>query len=373
MLVNNRAFFEIGPLFEEHWTGIPTVTFQIAKRALVDDSIEWGFLYENIKVDRDTLTRMMLRQSGSGFLPALERAVWDGNILLQQEAKAACGIFPSIKPLRETFAREATIIHDLSTLLTPQFHHIDTINHHANRYLGDAITSEKLFCVSSATANDVKTYLGTPAAQVEVLPLGIDIDPCLLSELVERKKSLRIDPYVCVLGTIEPRKNGQIVLEYLKHDTSFLDRFTLVFIGRDGWLDAKRNMLEQLERQGADTDRIIFSGYVSEWQKLSLLFFSQFCIYPSYFEGYGLPVAEAACLGKFVVCSDTSSMPEVYPERSFFFDPQDVFSFARAMSKAEEATAVSALDRQAFSEILATVEKHSWDRTYQAICRWILQ
>jgi len=118
-------------------------------------------------------------------------------------------------------------------------------------------------------------------------------------------------------------------------------------------------------------ERILFPGFLSEATKTALLTMAQFVVYPSFFEGYGIPVAEAAVLGKFVVCSNTSSLPEVYPQRSFLFDPADLHSFATAMSSAELASKITFLNRLDFSEIWADRQRHSWDATYAVISSWV--
>jgi glycosyltransferase involved in cell wall biosynthesis len=211
--------------------------------------------------------------------------------------------------------------------------------------------------------------LVTPA-KIAILPMGIDFDPCDLAALTARRSTLT-EPYVCVLGTIEPRKNGRIILSYIQTNPSFLDEFKVVFVGRDGWLDEKNRLLAELRKSEINTDRIVFSGFVSERQKQALLYFSRFCIYPSFFEGFGIPVAEAAHLGKFIVCSNSSSLPEVAPERCFFFDPGDISGFTRAMHAAQTASEVSLLQQASFTDVWSSVRKRSWDRAYDAVRSWV--
>jgi glycosyltransferase involved in cell wall biosynthesis len=222
-----------------------------------------------------------------------------------------------------------------------------------------------------ATANDLLAYCQVAPAKVTVLPMGIDVDPCDLAALTARR-SMRIEPYVCVLGTLEPRKNGKIILSYLQMYPGFLDKFKVVFIGRDGWLDEKNRLLSQLRNSDVDVGRIVFSGLVDERQKLTLLYFSRFCIYPSFFEGFGIPVAEAAQLGKFIVCSNTPSLPEVAPERCFFFDPLDISAFTRAMQAAQTASEISLMQRASFPDVWSSVRERSWERAYGAVRNWIL-
>jgi glycosyltransferase involved in cell wall biosynthesis len=369
-----RAFLDIAPMFEEHWTGIPVVTAALAERAMADPGVDWQFLYETIKLDRATVARLLARRSGAGLLGVLEGQLWDRQMLTREEAQTGAAIFPNLKTVRRYFQREAMIHHDFSTLLTPAFHNEDTINHHTQGITDDIATSDMNFCVSRSTAEDLRAYFRPPSDQIAVLPMGVSIDPSTLSQLAGRGEAMSCEPYICVLGTLEPRKNAGIIFDFVRRLPDFLNRYRFVFVGRDGWLNEKARLLAKIaELQPGAADRMVFSGFVPESTKLALLHFSQFVVYPSIFEGYGIPVAEAGVLGKFVVCANTSSLPEVYPERSVFYDPDRPESFVSAMKKAELASQITFLDRRPLSEISGELEARSWDRTYGAVRDWLVQ
>src|SRR5271166_1324942 len=299
-----EAFLDIAPLFDERWTGISVVTEQIASAALRDDAIDWRFFYENIAVERGVVLELLQRRAGGAYLGYLGRQLWAGARLRESETSSAAAVFLNVKPPIGTFRREALIVHDFSALLTPEFHHLDTVRHHAYRVRRDVETTDQFFCVSAATAGDLRAYFQIPASRISVIPLGIAVDPCDLADLTARRTQ-EVEPYVCMLGTIEPRKNGRIIFSYLQLYRRFLDKYKILFVGADGWLDEKNRLLDSIRGSGLDASRIVFSGYVGERTKLELLYFSRFCIYASLFEGFGIPVAEAAHLGKFVVCSNS--------------------------------------------------------------------
>lgn len=366
------AYMDVSPLFEEHWTGIPVVTAALAHRARRDDEIDWRFTYETVHLENDVIDELLTLRRGDAHLSYLEERLWAGCVLDRRQAARASALFPNMKALRNVFGREAVIYHDFSTLLTPQFHNADTINHHANRFAGDVVSSQMHFCVSESTALDLINYFGVDDKAVRVLPLGVDLDPAFLSSVMTLRDASNVEPYICVVGTIEPRKNGRIIFDFLEKYPEFLSRYKIIFIGRDGWLDEKKRLMSRLEVIDANAlDRVQFAGFLSESRKLALLAMSKFVVYPSFFEGYGIPVAEAAVLGKYVVCSNTSSLPEVYPERSFYFEPGDVHSFASAVEAAQLATDITFLDRLDFSEIWSDHQSRSWDHTYKAVADWV--
>ncbi|WP_428151634.1 glycosyltransferase family 4 protein [Brevundimonas sp.] len=367
-----KAFLEIGALFEATWTGIPNVVAALAEGALNDPDIEWGFVFDTLEVPEAWVREFLTRRSGQGGLGKLEALVWDkASIDPQRAAEAAC-IFPNIKPVRRFFGREASIIHDLSPLLTPQFHNRDNINHFANRIREDIASSDHLFCVSNATLGDVHAYFGVPKDRLSVIRLGVQFDPVdLTAASLSFRPGLEVEPYIAVLGTLEPRKNGRIVLDYLAEQPHFANRFRTVFVGREGWLDGRQRLMDSLAAAGVSRDRVVFTGYVSEAEKAALLLNAAFCVYPSFFEGFGLPVLEAAAMGVVTVCSNSSSIPEVAPENCFFFNPQEGYEFARAMKFAELRASQTRASAQSLSDLTARAAPYSWKNCYPAVAAWI--
>lgn len=367
-----KAVLDVSALFEETWTGIPNVVAAIAERALADAEIDWTFTYETIALPRDLVRRFLRQRSGAGGLPALSQLVWDRSPITFEDAQGMVAVFPNIKPVRRYFGTEAIIVHDLSPVTTPQYHNADNIFHFANRIREDIATSEHVFCVSKATMGDVHAYFEKPLDQMSVIRLGAEFDPAELSAgLLQVRQGARVEPYVVVIGTLEPRKNGGLIFDYLAQNPSFAHQHKVVFIGRDGWLDEKTRLMERLKGVGVPADRIQFTGFVSNTERTALLLNSAFCIYPSFFEGFGLPVLEAGALGKITVCSNSSSMPEVFPEQCVFFDPGEMFEFAQAMRIAELRAAQTRSRHQSLSDILERAAPHGWDACYAGVAHWV--
>ena len=368
--MTTRAFFEIGPLFERHWTGIPAVTAGIAEQALDDASIDWRFFYHTLELPRDFVADLLARRSGLDALEFVAGQVWEGRDIDFEDVRAYRALFPNIKTVRGVFGEEAIFVHDLSPLLTPQFHHQDSINHFADRFRHDIDTSVRFFCNSEATRGDLVTYFGVDPAAAPVVPMGARLDLGALSRAQLAAQLHTIEPYVVILGTLEPRKNGALVLRFLSRDPGFARRFRIVFVGREGWLDENKRLLREIENAGLPRERIVFTGYIGETEKTALLYNAAFCVYASLFEGYGLPILEAAAMGKLIVCSDSSSMPEVAPERCIFFDPTEPAQFAAAMAAAERR-APQMRSPSSLIEAAARLDALGWERCYRPIAEWV--
>lgn len=368
-----KAYLEVGALFEDSWTGIANVIASIAARALDDPELDWSFCYETLELPKDRVRQMLDQRSGLGGLSLLGSRIWQAAEIPPDVAAEATCLYPNVKPMRRFFGREASIVYDLSTMLTPEFHNAANIGHFANHIRGDLETSEHVFCISKATMSDVQAYFGVPDDKLSLIQMGVAFDPVDVCAGLLTLSGQTAEPYVAVVGTLEPRKNGSLLFDYLVQNPSFASRYRLVFIGRDGWLDEKTRLLDRLQESGVAPDRVLFTGYVSDAEKLALMINSAFCIYPSLFEGYGLPVLEAAALGKLTVCSNSSSMPEVAPEACVFFNPLDVFEFGQAMRIAEIRAALSRSASQSLMDVLDRATPLNWDGCYAPIAAWVKQ
>lgn len=370
--MTHKAVLDVSALFEEHWTGIPNVVAAIARHALDDQEIDWVFTHETVPLPRDLVLKFLRQRSGAGGLDVLSQLVWDIPPISQEVAAETVAIFPNIKPVRGYFRKEAAIIHDLSPIVTPQFHNADNIFHFANRIRSDVETSDHLFCVSQATLTDVAAYFGKSQSEMSVIRLGCEFEPNELSAgALQVRPDISVEPYVVVIGTLEPRKNGSLIFDYLMANPGFASQFRIVFVGRDGWLDEKSRLMKRLDGAGVSADRIVFTGFISNEERTALMLNSAFCIYPSFFEGFGLPVLEAGALGKITVCSNSSSMPEVLPEQCVFFDPTEPFEFAQALRTAELRAAQTRASHQSVSDLLNRTAPHGWGRCYDEIARWV--
>lgn len=358
---------EVGALLEDEWTGIPGVVAGLAEAALADGDIAWTFMVDTIVLPAPLIERMLDGRSGAVARGALAGLALAGGTIAPALASRAAGLFTNIKPVRGLFAREAMIVYDLSPLLLPECHDPARIAYFADHIRGDLAGCERVFCISRATEGDVAAYLSVPCERLARIVPGLHLDP---ADLSAARLAAPVEPYVAIVGTLEPRKNGRLMLEHLAVDRSFADRFRIVFIGRDGWLDEKVRLLDAVAAAGVAADRVVFAGFLTEREKTALILNAAFCVYPSPFEGYGLPVLEAAVLGRPVVCADTTALPEVAPEACLFFDPTSPASFADALVAAE-IRAATAPPAPSLKLLLERAAIAAATRAYPPIAEWV--
>lgn len=356
-------YLDIGPLQENNFTGIPAVTAALAQQMMRDQDLQARFMWDRYCVPKPVVEALLETRDGRFFRHHVRAGRHKMPLLTPRQVQAEdIALFPNVKGVRGLFRREAQIVHDFSTLLFPETHHQDTIRHHALTFLRDLHSNEFTFCVSDATRTDLLSYFDIDPATVHTALLGTDAPPVAPEHMPYIDET-----YVAVLGTLEPRKNLRLVLRLLERAPQWAERYRFVFIGRFGWGKPLEEVLGEfpgvlsLYRQR----RLVFTGYVDETAKHVLLRNARCLLFPSLFEGFGLPVLEALKLGTPVVCSYSSSIPEVAGEVGFYFDPYSVGSLEAALRDFEAAMEQDAA--QVRQRALERAARFDWARFYGTI------
>jgi len=190
-------------------------------------------------------------------------------------------------------------------------------------------------CVSENTKQDLLTIFHVKPEKVLAIHPGVTVKTDYLPEEMNNvleKYGLR-DGYVLYLGTIEPRKN---ISNLIKSFFAYLfdneeERIKLVIAGARGW--KYQPVLNELGDSNCRlaAARIIYVGKVSNRERNILLKNCRAFVYPSYYEGFGFPVAEAMSLGVPVVTSDNSSLREIAEDAAVLVDPDDPAALRRAL------------------------------------------
>lgn len=362
--LGTELHFEISPLFEEHWTGIPVVAAGLARSLLAHFPHRTHFFFERQIIRREAVEDALARTSGLYLARDFQQGHAVAAPLPPMPARERMvGLYPSVKRTSQIFPVECSLYHDLSTMLTPHFHLPETIRNHQKGLLDDLRTNTLTFGVSRATVEDLIAYLGAPPGRVFVAHNGVEW-PAWYEIEAENLADPHAEPYFLVLATREPRKNIGLIFELLALFPEILETTQLRIIGRAGWLEEKLrvpSVLEKALRKG----RILFPGFVSDFEKYLLLREAEALIYPSFFEGFGLPVLEALSVGTPVITSFSSSLPEIGGDLCFYIDPFSAESLYRAVREVQTRRPKQDPDFRARATALAA--RFTWRNTLHAI------
>ncbi len=251
-------------------------------------------------------------------------------------------------------------VHDLIFHLFPQHHK------RLNRwYLNAALPlycrrADAIICVSAHTRNDLVRLWNVPADKIHVVYEAADdhFGPAPPEQVNAVRQRYGLPPrYMLTVGTIEPRKNLPRLLEALAALRAQDRDVHLVIVGRLGWL--YDDFLQQLARF-EHREAVILPGYVPDADLVAMYTGATLSVLASVYEGFGLPVLEAMACGTPVVCSRTSSLPELGGEAAAYFDPYDVDDMTTVLGRVWREAEL----RQTMREKgLAQAARFSWDRT----------
>lgn len=223
------------------------------------------------------------------------------------------------------------------------------------RYMAKRAT--KILAISEATRKDLVELYRCDPSKVMVAHLGYDAEayspaPSPGDAGTLARRGLSPKGYLLFLGTLQKRKN---VINLVKAYGACRSALPLVLAGGKGWF--YREIKEEIERSPRRSE-IIELGYVPDGDKPALYRGCGAFVYPSLYEGFGLPVLEAMACGCAVMTSNVSSLPEVIGDAGFAVDPNDIEAMAAAMDGCGAGLA-EALGRKA----AARAKLFSWDDT----------
>jgi glycosyltransferase involved in cell wall biosynthesis len=324
-------YFDLSALREAHWTGIPVVAAGFA-RALLDTLPRHTRFFSGYDLIATEAVDDALRRNTGLYLDRdiLQGYAHAGKLPVFGGAGMGIGFFPSVKPLRGAFDVELSVFHDLSTLTMPLMHIRGNVVHHTEAIMADLASDDLVVTVSEASRADLAAYLGVDPARMVAAPNGVAWPAGFETAAANATAAAGAEPYLLVLGTREPRKNIMKVFDLLEQDPALLDANRVVFAGKMGWLEEQHALPRSLEKF-VESGRILFTGFVTEAQKYALLRYAQATLYPSLFEGFGLPVLESLSVGTPCVASWSSSIPEVGGTCCAYFDPLSAADFSRAL------------------------------------------
>ena len=239
---------------------------------------------------------------------------------------------PNFMPLDIKAKGIVTTVHDFSFELFPEAHPADRVRYFAKNFLRNIRRSTRIITDSAYTKTEALDLLRLPADMITPIHLGVDHGTFKAygQEALEScKRELALpEKFILFVGAREPRKNlDRLVRAYAELPEKIQNEFNLVLVGPRGWGKGDPSSRKKLG------NRVMVLDYV-DTQKLALIYnLASLFVYPSLYEGFGLPPLEAMACGCPVVVSRAASLPEVCADAAYYVDPKDIQNIAEGMHK----------------------------------------
>jgi glycosyltransferase involved in cell wall biosynthesis len=270
----------------------------------------------------------------------------------------------------------ALLIYDIIPLRRPEW--CDRQHAEAFRQWFDAVLPlcDTIFAISRASADEVSDYARrhgmTMRDAIHAIPIGTGFSPSrAMGDIasVPAPGGFAHLPapgsYVLFVSTIEARKNHALLFRVWRHLMEQMPEAqvpTLVFAGRIGWLVA--DLMQQLENTAWLGGKIVLVEHPSDDELIALYRGCRFTLFPSFYEGWGLPVSESLALGKPCVISNRTSLPEAGGDLARYFDPEDVGDALRVIrATIEDAPGLAAWE----TRVVRDFRPVTWHETARAI------
>lgn len=253
-----------------------------------------------------------------------------------------------------------TMVHDLSHIHYAQFHPKERVEYFNKKLKRSLDASDLIIAISHYTKKDLIAQGLAPEEKIVVIYNGVaehfkPLEQHRDVQKVLRKYGVQPKGFFLFVGTLEPRKNLQLLLKaYLEYHKRSSDPTPLLLAGGIGW---RSEYFDELLQEALRLPEVKKLGYVNDEELAILYAGAKVFIFPSLYEGFGLPPLEAMASGTAVIASDASSIPEVVGDAGILIDPYSKEELLEAMMLLDSDDAL----RQKYERLgIERAKRFSW-------------
>jgi glycosyltransferase involved in cell wall biosynthesis len=268
-------------------------------------------------------------------------------------------------------SKKIVTVYDLVPFIYPKLHPNQTLWSYRLFFKKILNKSDMIITISQNSKKDLMRLFKINENKIKVIQLAVSEEFRILDD--EQKKSAKqnnpLGKFILFVGTLEPRKNipGLLRAFYQLKKKGFEHK--LVIVGKKGW--KYEDIFRTIKKLNLKKE-VIFLGYVPQEEIINLYNAADLFVFPSLYEGFGLPPLEAMACGCPVVVSNTSSMPEVCGNAALYVNPYNVPEIAQAM---ERVLTDTKLKKDMIKKGLKQAKKFSWEKNaretlevYEELC-----
>jgi glycosyltransferase involved in cell wall biosynthesis len=251
-------------------------------------------------------------------------------------------------------------VHDLSWIRYPEMHPADRVRNMNKHFQKSMERASMIITDSHAIKHEIMEMFGVADTRIKSIPLGVESLFRPLNEVettpVLKQHGLSHQKYILAVGTLEPRKNlSSVLLAYMQLSANIRKHYPLVLVGMSGW---HTSALEKQMAPLVAAGEIRQLGYLEREDLAVVIAGALTLVYPSIYEGFGLPPLEAMTCGVPVIASNVSSLPEVVGDSGLLVNPNDIDDIAKAMETMITAPDIRSASAQ---KALTRSKEFSWD------------
>ena len=348
-------------------TGIGQYTYQLAKGLQKFEDLELSMFYANgwstevrdkpIKQIRNI--KLLIKK----FIPKtyeISRMIQQ-SYFNERSFDKVKGIYHEPNFLAFDYAGPLVLtVHDLSWIHYPEMHPADRVRNMNKHFQKSMERASMIITDSQAIKDEIIEMFGVADTRIKSIPLGVEslFRPLTLEESmpVLQQHGLSYQKYILAVGTLEPRKNlSSALLAYMQLPADIRKHYPLVLVGMKGW---HTSSLETQMAPMVAAGEIRQLGYLAREDLAVIIAGALTLVYPSIYEGFGLPPLEAMTCGVPVIASNVSSLPEVVGHSGLLVNPHDIDDIAKAMQTMINAPDIRAMSAQ---KALDRSAEFSWD------------
>jgi glycosyltransferase involved in cell wall biosynthesis len=365
-----KILFEGSPMFRNR-SGVGQYTYHLFRHLAAQDKknryVVFGFLLVGKKfsppLKAKNIRYKLIRYFPSKFYSLASRKLIPPPVDVLLAEKFDLAVFTNFvsTPLPLT-KRSMSVIYDLSYEYVPQYS-VEKNNQLLRRQVPKTIRrSSAIITISENSKKEIIGCYKIAPEKVHIIRPAVDHDSFRPRDASEEKvvaDKFGIDgPYILSVCTLEPRKNLIGVLRaFEKLPEDIKSSHTLVLAGGRGWLDGQlQSEFEKLSQKY----RLLKTGYVDDADLPALYSGASIFVYPSFYEGFGMPPLEAMACGTPVVASDNSSLPEVIGDAGIMVKANDTTAIAKSIQK---VISDPTLSNELRKKGLAQAKKFTWDQS----------
>ena len=321
-------------------TGVGNYAYQIARNLrTIAPSHEYTYFYgyysPRLFSPGEQLKSVHRVKEAVRKIPVLGRAARDLKDLANLFSSRQFDLYfePNFIPLNIRARRTVVTVPDFSFARFPEWHTPDKVCYYAKNFWRKIHRADRIIVISDFIRSEAIQRYGLPPEKLTTIPLGVDpeiyrvYDPQGLGPI--REKYRLPESFILFVGSLEPRKNlERLLLAYQNLDESTRNEVKLVLVGFKGWENKK--LVSSIREMKSD---VFYLGYAPEEDLGKIYNLARLFIYPSLYEGFGLPPLEAMACGCPVVVSNAASLPEVCGEAAYYVDPQDPNSISEGIAQ----------------------------------------